>query len=66
MAIVAEVFDDDDGGGRWGGELIGFKEVMKVVEEKGVELPGEMFEAAKSQGLREVLLTRYLDLQVLI
>ncbi|GJY06589.1 reticulata-related protein 1, chloroplastic [Tanacetum coccineum] len=55
--------DEDDDEEKEFGQLIGFKEVMKVVEEKGVELPGEMFEAAKGQGLREVLLTRYLDLQ---
>ncbi|GKC62876.1 reticulata-related protein 1, chloroplastic [Tanacetum coccineum] len=46
--------DEDDDEEKEFGQLIGFKEVMKVVEEKGVELPGEMFEAAKGQGLREV------------
>ncbi|XP_042512895.1 protein RETICULATA-RELATED 1, chloroplastic-like [Macadamia integrifolia] len=40
-----------------------FEEVMKEAEARRVSLPSDMLQAAKSIGLREVVLVRYLDLQ---
>ncbi|CAB4315024.1 unnamed protein product [Prunus armeniaca] len=40
-----------------------FEEVMKETEARGASLPSDMIEAAKSVGIRKVLLLRYLDLQ---
>lgn len=40
-----------------------FEEVMKEIEARGVELPADMMEAAKSIGIRKMFLLRYLDLQ---
>ncbi|OMO90276.1 hypothetical protein COLO4_19273 [Corchorus olitorius] len=40
-----------------------FEEVMKEAEARGVKLPSDMMEAAKSNGLRKLFLLRYLDLQ---
>ena len=65
-----------DGGGGGGGEddgdyeetefgpLLGFDEVLRLAAARGVALPGDMMEAAKDAGIREVLLLRYFDLQV--
>lgn len=55
---------EDDGGGEEFGRLLKFEEVMKEAENRGVSLPADMWEAAKSTGIREVILFRYLDLQV--
>ncbi|KAK9061588.1 hypothetical protein SSX86_018770 [Deinandra increscens subsp. villosa] len=63
-----------DGGGGGGGDegdhdekefgpLMKFEEVIKVAESNGVNLPEDMMEAAKVTGLRELILTRYMDLQ---
>ena len=41
-----------------------FKEVMKEVENRGVSLPSDMEEAAKTTRIREVILSRYSYLQV--
>lgn len=46
------------------GPLLKFEEVMRETEARGTNLPADMLEAAKSLGLRKVLLMRYLDLQV--
>lgn len=46
------------------GPLLKFEEVMRETEARGATLPADMLEAAKSAGIREVLLLRYLDLQV--
>ncbi|KAF8704078.1 hypothetical protein HU200_031564 [Digitaria exilis] len=65
---------DDGGGGRGGegdddykeaefGPLLGFDEVLRLAAARGVALPGDMIEAAKDAGIREVLLLRYFDLQ---
>ncbi|XP_057512182.1 protein RETICULATA, chloroplastic-like [Actinidia eriantha] len=62
------------GGGGWGGEgggeeeqefgpIMKFEEVMKETKARGASLPMDMLEAAKSVGIRKVLLLRYLDLQ---
>ncbi|KAF7823290.1 protein RETICULATA-RELATED 1, chloroplastic [Senna tora] len=45
------------------GPLLKFLEVMKVAEAKGVKLPSDMMEAAKTTGIREMFLLRYLELQ---
>lgn len=37
---------------------------MKETEARGVKLPSDMAEAAKSTGIREMFLQRYLELQV--
>ncbi|XP_009337392.2 protein RETICULATA-RELATED 1, chloroplastic [Pyrus x bretschneideri] len=61
--------EGDGGGKEEGGEgeefgpLLKFDEVMKESEARGVKLPLDMVEAAKTTGLREVFLLRYLDLQ---
>lgn len=63
------------GGGDGGGEgddfeekefgpILKFDEVMREAEVRGARLPCDMVEAAKSLGIRKVLLLRYLDLQV--
>ncbi|KAH9736198.1 protein RETICULATA [Citrus sinensis] len=45
------------------GPIMKFEEVMKEVEARGASLPSDMFEAAKSVGIRKLLLLRYFDLQ---
>ncbi|KAF9596112.1 hypothetical protein IFM89_007165 [Coptis chinensis] len=45
------------------GPLLKFEEVIKETERRGATLPSDMLEAAKSVGIRKVLLFRYLDLQ---
>lgn len=45
------------------GPIMKFEEVMKEIEARGVELPADMMEAAKSIGIRKMFLLRYLDLQ---
>lgn len=60
-----------DGGGGEGddeeekefGPILKFEEVMKEAEARGVKLPSDMMEAAKSSGIRKLFLLRYLDLQ---
>ena len=66
--------DDSFGGGGGGegddeeerhfGPILKFEEVMKEAEARGVKLPSDMMEAAKSNGIRKLFLLRYLDLQV--
>ena len=58
-----------DGGGDNSGEeefgrILKFEEVMREAENRGASLPSDMWEAAKTTGIREVILFRYLDLQV--
>lgn len=45
------------------GPILKFAEVMRETERRGVSLPSDMLEAAKTTGIRELLLMRYLDLQ---
>ncbi|KAL0709908.1 hypothetical protein Bca4012_016886 [Brassica carinata] len=45
------------------GPLLKFEEVMKETERRGITLPEDMLEAAKSVGIRKLFLLRYLDLQ---
>lgn len=58
----------DDGGDDYEekefGPLLKFEEVIRETEARGVSLPADMLEAAKTVGLRKLLLLRYLDLQV--
>lgn len=44
--------------------MMRFEEVMRETEARGATLPADMLEAAKSTGIRKVILFRYLDLQV--
>lgn len=46
------------------GPILKYDEVMSETNARGATLPPDMLEAAKSVGIREVLLRRYLDLQV--
>lgn len=46
------------------GPIMKFEEVMKELESRGVTLPSDMLEAAKSEGIRKLLLLRYLEMQV--
>ncbi|CAN7114656.1 unnamed protein product [Brassica rapa subsp. narinosa] len=45
------------------GPLVKLDEVMKETERRGIALPEDMSEAAKSVGIRKLFLLRYLDLQ---
>ncbi|KAG0526691.1 hypothetical protein BDA96_06G167600 [Sorghum bicolor] len=55
--------DDDDYEEAEFGPLLSFDEVLRLAAARGVALPGDMMEAAKDAGIREVLLLRYFDLQ---
>ncbi|CAI0471184.1 unnamed protein product [Linum tenue] len=45
------------------GPLMKFEEVIKETEARGATLPSDMLEAAKTEGIRKLLLFRYLELQ---
>ncbi|KAK6912434.1 Protein RETICULATA-related [Dillenia turbinata] len=45
------------------GPIMKYEEVIRETEARGVTLPSEMLEAAKTIGIRRLILTRYLDLQ---
>ncbi|KAJ0979570.1 hypothetical protein J5N97_015044 [Dioscorea zingiberensis] len=45
------------------GPVLKFDEIVREAESRGVELPSDMLEAAKTMGIQKVLLERYLDLQ---
>uniref|UniRef100_A0A1J3CRG7 Protein RETICULATA-RELATED 1, chloroplastic n=1 Tax=Noccaea caerulescens TaxID=107243 RepID=A0A1J3CRG7_NOCCA len=45
------------------GPILKLDEVMKETERRGIKLPEDMLEAAKSVGIRKLFLLRYLDLQ---
>ncbi|KAG9155173.1 hypothetical protein Leryth_011140 [Lithospermum erythrorhizon] len=45
------------------GPLLKFEEVIRETEARGASLPADMLEAAKSIGIRKLLLLRYLDMQ---
>ncbi|CAN7008719.1 unnamed protein product [Brassica oleracea var. botrytis] len=59
--------EGDDGGEDYEekefGPLLKFEEVMRETEARGATLPSDMLEAAKTFGIRKLLLLRYLDLQ---
>lgn len=59
--------DGDDEGGdedeKEFGPIMGLEEVIKETEKMGATLPSDILEAAKTTGIRKLLLTRYLDLQ---
>lgn len=48
------------------GPLLKYEEVVKEVEARSASLPFDMLEAAKTSGIQELLLYRYLDLQVFL
>lgn len=54
----------EDEEGKEFGPILKFDEVKKKAEARGVKLPSDMMDAAKSYGIRKLLLLRYLDLQV--
>ncbi|XP_030458622.1 protein RETICULATA-RELATED 1, chloroplastic-like [Syzygium oleosum] len=62
---------DHGGGGGGGGDgeeeefgpILKYEDVVRETEARGAKLPADMLEAAKSTGLRELILQRYLDLQ---
>lgn len=68
---------DGGGGGDEGGEgggdyeeiefgpLMRLDEVIRETQARGIELPTDMLEAAKKEGIRKLLLFRYFDLQVI-
>lgn len=56
--------DDDDNDEKEFGPIMKFEEVMREAEMRGATLPSDMLEAAKTIGLRRLIVTRYLDLQV--
>ncbi|GMH12651.1 hypothetical protein Nepgr_014492 [Nepenthes gracilis] len=45
------------------GAVLKFEEIMRKCEKRGAILPSDMLEAAKITGIRELILTRYLDVQ---
>ncbi|GMP88674.1 hypothetical protein CsSME_00040572 [Camellia sinensis var. sinensis] len=45
------------------GQVMKYEEAMREIELRGASLPSDMLEAAKTMGLRRLVLTRYLDLQ---
>ncbi|XP_072997915.1 protein RETICULATA, chloroplastic-like [Typha latifolia] len=45
------------------GPVLNFEEVMREVKKRGASLPADMLEAAKTVGIQEVFLFRYLDMQ---
>ncbi|CAN1275499.1 Protein RETICULATA, chloroplastic [Linum perenne] len=45
------------------GPILKFEEVIRETQARGATLPADMLEAAKSEGIRKLLLFRYLDLQ---
>ncbi|XVE79329.1 hypothetical protein DITRI_Ditri14bG0049400 [Diplodiscus trichospermus] len=55
--------EDGDEEEREFGPILKFEEVMKEAEARGVKLPSDMMESAKSTGIRKLFLLRYLDLQ---
>ena len=46
------------------GPILNFEEVIRETEKHGVTLPSDILEAAKTTGIRELILMRYLELQV--
>ncbi|KAI4322359.1 hypothetical protein L6164_022062 [Bauhinia variegata] len=54
---------DRDGEEEEFGPLLNAADVLKEAEARGIKLPSDMLEAAKTSGIREVFLLRYLDLQ---
>lgn len=56
----------DDEGDEEGTSVLKFEEVMKEAEARGVNLPPDMYEAAKTVGIQKVLFENYLNLQVLL
>lgn len=47
------------------GAIMKFEDVMRATEKYGATLPSDILEAAKTSGIRELILMRYLELQVI-
>ncbi|KAJ8899937.1 hypothetical protein K2173_019642 [Erythroxylum novogranatense] len=45
------------------GPIMNYEQVIRETEARGATLPSDMLEAAKTMGIRKLLLLRYLDLQ---
>ena len=56
--------DGDDHEEKEFGPMLNFEEVMGETQARGASLPSDMLTAAKSVGIRKILLLRYIDLQV--
>jgi len=56
--------DDDDKEEGEFGPMLKYDEVLRETEARGVTLPFDMLEAAKTVGIPKLLLLRYLDLEV--
>lgn len=56
--------DEGDGDEEEFGPIMKYDEVLTEAETRGAVLPADILEAAKSTGLRRLILTRYLDFQV--
>ncbi|CAM8958829.1 unnamed protein product [Rhodiola kirilowii] len=54
---------DENGEEKEFGPILKFEEVVRISEAHNATLPGDMLEAAKSTGIRKLILERYLDLQ---
>ncbi|XP_073040458.1 protein RETICULATA-RELATED 1, chloroplastic-like [Primulina eburnea] len=55
--------EDNDGDEEEFGPIIRYDEVIEEAEKLGATLPADMLEAAKSMGIRRLILSRYIDLQ---
>lgn len=55
--------DDGDYDEEEFGPIVKFDEMIREAEKRGASLPSDMLEAAKTTGLRSLILSRYLDLQ---
>ncbi|XP_073273030.1 protein RETICULATA-RELATED 1, chloroplastic-like [Primulina huaijiensis] len=55
--------EENDGEEEEFGPIIRYDEVIEEAEKLGATLPADMLEAAKSMGIRRLILSRYIDLQ---
>lgn len=55
--------DDDDFDEKEFGPILKFEEVMREADKRGATLPSDMLEAARTSGIRSLILSRYLGLQ---
>uniref|UniRef100_A0A7N1A2S9 Uncharacterized protein n=1 Tax=Kalanchoe fedtschenkoi TaxID=63787 RepID=A0A7N1A2S9_KALFE len=54
---------DENGSEKEFGPILKFEEVMRLTEARNATLPADMLEAAKTTGIRKLILERFLDLQ---
>lgn len=55
--------EDDDFDEKEFGPILKFEEVMREADKRGATLPSDMLEAARTSGIRSLILSRYLGLQ---